>query len=293
MRSRPLTSDPRRLLAGLILLTVAAVMLFPLLWMMASAFKSASDVYGAPGGFLPSKWTLANFRALFEMIPFGRYMMNSLLISAGSVLLTLLIAAPASYALVWTKLPARRLVRGLFALSLMLPAVVSLLPLYIGFARLNLIDTYMGLLIPQLNVAFSVLFLSRFFAAVPGELIASARLDGCSAPRILRHVVLPSSKGPLLTAAFFTFISTWKAYLWPLMITASETHRTIPIGLSYLMSESASDYPAAMAGALLTSLPALLILLLTGRVLARRAPQAELVFDPFDDSKPLSREGRP
>ena len=268
-------------MAGILLLAVSAAMLWPLLWMAASAFKSAADVYGAPGALLPSRWTWENFRLLFGMIPFVRFFANSLIVSLSSVVLTLLIAAPAAYALVWMNLPGSRLIRRLLLLSLTLPAFAYLLPLFFGLSILGLADTYAGLIIPQLNVAFTVLLLCRFFAAVPRELIASARLDGCRTTQILWHIVLPSSKGPLLAAAFFTFISSWKAYLWPLMITSSDAHRTLPVGLAYLMSESASDYPAAMAGALLASLPALLILLIAGRAVSKRAAHTELPYDNF------------
>ena len=250
----------------------ALVMLFPFGWMTAAAFIRPSDLYGGSG----IHFTLANFKTLFSLVPFGRFFFNSLMTAAVCVAGTLVVSSLAAYALTWIRLPFKRQMRDFLLLSLAVPSIALLLPLYLGASRLGLADTYAGLAIPQMNIAFSTLFLSRFFAAVPGELVAMAKLDRCSHLQILRYVMLPSCKGPYAAAAFFTFLTSWKSYLWPLMITSDTRHRTLPVGLKYMLNESASDFTAVMAAALLVCLPALIILIRMQKTLSGIAPSAEL-----------------
>ncbi len=261
-------------LLNLLLFAGAFAMLFPFAFMAAAAFLRPSDIYGGSG----LHFTLSNFRTLFSLVPFGHFFINSLVTAFLCVFLTVTVSSLAAYALTWIRLPFRQQIRRFLLLSLAVPSIVLLLPLYLGASRLGLADTYAGLVLPQMNIAFSTLFLCRFFAAVPRDLIAMAKLDRCSHLQILIHVVLPSSKGPVAAAAFFTFLTSWKSYLWPLMITSSARHRTLPVGLKYLLNESGSDYTAAMAAALLACLPSLLIIIVIQKVLSRTAPQAEL-FD--------------
>ena len=271
MKPRRAESLSGRILT-LLLTAGALVMLFPFAWMAVAAFIRPSDLYGGSG----IRFTLTNFKTLFSLVPFGRFFLNSLVTAAVCVAGTLLISSLAAYALTWTRLPFKRLMRDFLLLSLAVPSIALLLPLYLGASRLGLADTYAGLAIPQMNVAFSTLFLARFFAAVPGELVAAAKLDRCSHLQILRHVMLPSCKGPCAAAAFFTFLTSWKSYLWPLMITSDTRHRTLPIGLKYMLNESAADLTAVMAAALLVCLPALIILIRMQKALSGTAPLAEL-----------------
>jgi len=271
---KPRRADlPDRLLT-LLLTAGALVMLFPFAWMAATAFIRPSALYGGSEIHL----TLANFRILFDRVPFGRFYLNSLITAVLNVAGTLVISSLAAYALTWIRLPFRNKIRHFLLLSLTVPSIALLLPLYLNMSRLGLEDTYAGLVIPQMTVAFTTLFLARFFAAVPGELVAIARLDSCSHPQILIHVILPSCRGPLAAAAFFTFLTSWKSYLWPLMITSDTRYRTLPVGMKYLLNESASDYTASMAAALLVCLPALIVVIRMQKALNRPAPQTDL-FD--------------
>jgi multiple sugar transport system permease protein len=130
-------------------------------------------------------------------------------------------------------------------------------------------DTYAGIVLPQINTAFTTLLLSSFFAAVPNDLIDAARLDGCGHFRVLTKMVMPNSRGAISTATLFTFLGAWKSYTWPLIITTKTEYRTLPIGLKYLVTESSSEYQMMMAASLMAILPVLIVFIFAEKQLVR------------------------
>lgn len=149
------------------------------------------------------------------------------------------------------------------------PTVVTLIPLYLMVSKVGLIDTYAGIIIPQVFAAFTIFLLVSFFTTIPHILYDSAKLDGCGYYRILASVVIPNSKSAISTAMLFSFLMHWKSYTWPLIVTNKATYRTLPIGMKYLVQESSSEYQVMMAAALMAILPVLIVYLLFERQLVK------------------------
>lgn len=253
----------------IILFIGALSMLFPFVWMTLSAFKTKADVYSYPPQWLPSVWTWQNFKDVFDMIPFMRYYANSIYTSVVQTALVMVISILAAYALTKLRFPGQRIYSAFMLSSMFVPAVVTMIPLYLVVSSMGLNDTYAGIILPQINTAFTTLLLSSFFAAVPNDLIDAARLDGCGHMRVLTKMVMPNSKGAISTATLFTFLGAWKSYTWPLIITTKTEYRTLPIGLKYLVTESSSEYQMMMAASLMAILPVLIVFIFAEKQLVR------------------------
>ena len=252
-----------------VLLIGSLAMLFPFVWMFLSAFKTKADVYGYPPRWLPSEWKWDNFEAVFEMIPFLRYYGNSILTSVIQTALIIVVSILTAYALTKLRFPGQNLFNTFMMSSMFVPTVVTMIPLYLTVSSMGMANTYAGIILPQINTAFTTMLLASFFAAIPTDLIDAAKLDGCGYFKVLTKVVLPNSKGAISTATLFTFLGAWKSYTWPLIITNSTEYRTLPIGLKYLVTESSSEYQLMMAASLMTILPILIIFIFCEKQLVK------------------------
>ncbi len=253
----------------IILMIGAISMLFPFVWMTLSSFKTKADVYSFPPRWIPSVWTWENFQNVFKMIPFLRYYWNSIYTSILQTALIIGVSILGAYALTKLRFPGQKVYSMFLLSSMFVPAVVTMIPLYLVVSSMGLNDTYAGIVLPQISTAFTTLLLSSFFAAIPTDLVDAAKLDGCGHFRVLTKVVVPNSKGAISTATLFTFLGAWKSYTWPLIITTKTEFRTLPIGLKYLVTESSSEYQMMMAASLMAILPVLIIFILAEKQLVR------------------------
>ena len=245
----------------LILLAGSVVMIFPFIWMIFSSFKTVADVYTYPPKWLPSGWKFTNYLKVFQMIPFGRYYFNSIFTSSAQTAIQLVLSVTAAYALVVLDFPGRKFLYTLIRSTMFVPTVVTLIPLYLLVSKARMIDTYAGIILPQILSAFTIFLLVSFFSSIPPILFDSAKLDGCGYYRILSEVVVPNSKSSIATAMLFAFLGHWKSYTWPLIVTNKAIYRTLPIGMKYLVQESSSEYQIMMAAAVMAILPVLIVYL--------------------------------
>ncbi len=245
----------------LILLAGSVVMVFPFVWMILSAFKTVPDVYTYPPRWLPSSWKLTNYQKVFQMIPFARYYFNSIFTSSAQTAIQLALSVTAAYALVVLHFPGRRFLYTVIRSTKFVPTVVTLIPLYLLVSKARMIDTYAGIILPQVFAAFTIFLLVSFFSSIPPILFDSAKLDGCGYYRILSEVVIPNAKSPISTAMLFSFLGHWKSYTWPLIVTNKAKYRTLPIGMKYLVQESSSEYQIMMAASVMAILPVLIVYL--------------------------------
>ena len=251
------------------LLAGAAFMLFPFVWMILSAFKTRADVYAYPPRWIPSEWDWSNFSKVFEMIPFWRYYLNSIWTSVIETVLQIVISILAAYSLTKLRYPGKKFFTAFMRSSLLVPMVVTMIPMYLMVASLGWLDTYAGIILPQITTAFTTMLLMSYFDSIPKDLIDSAKLDGCGYLRVLTRVVVPNAKGAISTATLFSFLGNWKSYTWPLIVTAKTEYRTLPIGLKYLMQESSSEYQVMMAASLMAILPVLIVFIFCEKQLVR------------------------
>lgn len=243
-------------LAAYILLTVGVVpMLVPFVWMVSSAFKPLPEVMRIPPTWVPEHPTFANFVAIFQQLPFGRYLLNSVLVAAIVVAGVLVVSAMGGYAFSKFQFPGREVLFILMLASLMVPFQVRMIPLYLISIKLRLVDTLLGVAFPWLFDAFGIFLMRQFIHTIPSELMEAARIDGAGELRIFGQIVLPLIKPALAALGIFTLVGNWEEFLWPLIVTSSDASRTIPVGLQRFSEQYMSNIHWQMAGAVVAVAP--------------------------------------
>jgi multiple sugar transport system permease protein len=241
------------------------VTVFPFLWMVGTALKTQQEVFAYPPTLWPVEAQWQNFVRVFETVPFLRFYVNSVVVTTLITAAQVVTSALAGYAFARIDFPFKNAVFLVFLATLIVPEQVTMLPLFLLVSRLGWIDTFQALTVPFLANAFAVFFLRQFFLTIPRELEEAARMDGAGRLRVLFQIVLPLARPALATIALFIFLGEWDTYLWPLIVTNSETMRTLPIGLRFFVEESGSQLHLMMAGAVMAVAPILLLFLMAQR----------------------------
>ncbi|MGD8997495.1 MAG: carbohydrate ABC transporter permease [Anaerolineae bacterium] len=252
-----------RILIHAVLILGALVSLFPFGWMVLTSFKSYREV--ATRVLIPAQWRFSNYVEAWNSAPFARYFANSVIMAACTVLGVLVTSILAAYAFARLEFVGKHVVFNLFLATMMIPGAITLIPNFITIQRLGWYDTYLALIVPWTASVFSIFLLRQFFAQIPKDLYDAALLDGCGHFRFLVSVVLPLSRAALLSVALFTFIGSWNAFQWPLIVTAREVMRPIQVGLAVFTKESGTDTQLLMAAAAITIMPIVMLYSLVQR----------------------------
>lgn len=249
------------LINGLLLLG-AALTLFPLLWMLSASFMPAMDATQIPPPLWPSNPTLEHYRILLERLNLGRYLLNSIGVALAVTLFSVLFNSMAGYAFAKLYFPGReKLFRALLA-SMILPAQVAMLPLFLLLKSLGLVNSYSGLIVPGMASIFGIFLIRQYALSIPDSLLDAARVDGANELQIYWRIVLPLLKPVLVTLAIFTFLGCWNDFMWPLILLADQDLYTLPVALANLLGEHVQDTELMMAGSVLTIAPVLVMFLL-------------------------------
>jgi multiple sugar transport system permease protein len=238
------------ILGSIIMLIPFVVMLVVSLW-PNEAFLSRS--------FPLDQMTLDNYRETFQVVPFGRYFVNSAIVTVSVTGLQLLISSLAAFAFARLRFRGREPLFLLYLATLMIPAQVTLIPNFLIITSLGWYDTYAALIVPALFSALSTFLLRQYYRSIPLDLDEAARMDGASSFRIWWQVIIPLSWPVLAALAIFTFQATWNDFLWPLVVTGSDTMRTIPVGLSYFVGQYSTAWNLLMAGSVIALLPVVIV----------------------------------
>lgn len=256
---------PATLWINATLFVVAALTMFPLLWMAAVSLMPPGTSSSYPPPLIPAHPTLDNYRALLEHAGMARRFLNSLVLSSAATVLSLLFNVSAGYAFAKLQFRGRDEVARLLLGALVIPAQVAMLPLFLMLKMLGLVNTFAGVLVPSLAGIFSIFLIRQYAATLPDELLEAARIDGASELRIFRSIVLPLLRPILVTLAVFSFLGTWNDFLWPLIVLNDGQLYTLPVALASLSREHVQDSELMMAGSVVTVLPVLLIFLVLQR----------------------------
>jgi multiple sugar transport system permease protein len=264
--------ESRTLLAAQYVLLILFGLFFvlPLIWMVVTAFKPREEWLNP--NWIPIQPTLQNFTSVFEdpTLPVARWFFNSLFIAVAFTFLTLVIDSLAAYAYARMEFRGRKPLFGLLLATLVMPGIMFLIPNFITVANFGWLGTYQGVIAPGLASVFGVFFLRQFFLSLPRELEEAAFVDGASVLQTFVRIVLPLSGGALATLGVITFLSTWNDFLWPLLIVGSDRQmQTLPVGLATLQGQYTFDYGKLMAGAMVLSVPVLLLYVLGQRYIIR------------------------
>jgi sn-glycerol 3-phosphate transport system permease protein len=235
---------------------VVLVMGLPLIWLLSAAFKETREIYIIPTTWIPREPTLQNFPRAWNAAPFGLYYLNTTFVTVVSVAGKLLMGATTAYALVMLRFPGKTFIFALILGALMIPPQVVVVPNYLLFADLGLVNTYAGLIIPHIPTAVGTFLLRQAFLAVPREILDAARVDGAGHMRTLWTILIPLSMPVLVTFGLIATQDVWNDFLWPLIITNTANMRTLPIGIFWLLDqEGNTQWGVVMAGALLVEWP--------------------------------------
>ena len=210
---------------------------------------------------LPSSLDWHNYSQAWNGSPFGRWLINSTIVSATCVVSNLVLCSLAGYAFARLRFPGSRIAFIAILATLMVPFQVVMIPTLIIVKHLGLVDTLPALIVPNLVTPFGIYLLRQFFVTLPVELEEAALIDGAGRLRILRSILLPLMGPPLSTVAVLTFLAVWNDFLWPLVVTASPNTMTIQLGLATFQSQHFTNWPVLMAATLMSQLPVMLLFL--------------------------------
>jgi multiple sugar transport system permease protein len=239
------------------LVAAAFLTMAPLLWMVSASLMPAGESTTLPLRFLPSAPTLEHYRALFERMSLGRHLWSSTVVATSATVISLLLNSMAGYAFAKLHFPGRERVFQALLAALVIPAQVSMLPLFLLLKEMGIVNTYLAAIVPGMASIFGIFLVRQFAMAIPDTLLDAARIDGAGELRIYWSLVLPFCRPVLVTLAVFTFLGTWNDFLWPLIVLADDDLYTLPVALANLLGEHAQDTELMMAGAVLTVVPVL------------------------------------
>jgi multiple sugar transport system permease protein len=249
-----------------VLMLGAIFMILPMVWMLATSFKPATEIAIWPPRLLPLAPTLANYTGIFEVAPFGRFFLNSAgfsIVATLSVALTSLVAGAvfAKY-----RFPGRAFLFGLIIATAIVPFESYMIPLYIQLIAIGWINTYQGIVLPTLFMSFGIFLMRQHVAsAIPTDYLEAARIDGASEWWILLRIIAPLSVPALSAIGIFAFIQAWAAFIWPLLVANDQLLFNMEVGLTAFQFKFSSDYGKLMAGSVISVLPMLAIFLLLRR----------------------------
>ena len=249
-----------------LLVVVGGITVAPIYWLATAAVKPTVDIYRYPPIWVPTHLRWANFADAWHSAPLGRFFLNSAIVSITGTVLELLCAVACAYAFAFLRFPAKRVLFLVLLGAMMVPGHVTLLPNYLTIADLGWINTYQGLIVPGLGSVFGTFLLRQHMLTLPTEIMDAARVDGAGHLRIMFRVVLPLSRPMLVTVAVITLVNKWNDFIWPLIVTNSDTMRTVPVGLLFLKTqEGYSNWGALMAATVLVILPVLVVFFVAQR----------------------------
>lgn len=250
-----------------LVLTVALlVVITPFIWMVLGSFKTNAELRHIPPTWWPQNPTLDNFRQLFSRLSFGTYFTNSTIVAVVVTAGNLLFCSMVGYALAMLRFRGKKIVFALILGTLMIPGVVTFVPLFVLVANLGLVDTLPGLFLPFLVGPFGVFLMRQFVLGLPKDLVEAARIDGAGEFRIFFQVILPLLTPALATLGILTFLGSWNNFLWPLVVAQTNDTYTLPVALAlYSTGQNEQQYGLLMAGATIVVLPVLAVFLIFQR----------------------------
>jgi ABC-type glycerol-3-phosphate transport system permease component len=255
-----------RWLTAALIAAGAITVFFPFFWMAVTSLKTVPEIQRVPLQVLPDRWSnLDNYREVFARQPFGRFLLNSALIASVSAVSSLIVSSLAGYGFAKFRFPGRNLLFFAIIGILMVPFQSVVVPLYLWVSRLGLLDTYLGILAPDLVSVFGVFLMRQSIEVVPSDYIDAARIDGSSELGIFWRVILPAVRPALATLLIIKFMWTWNELFWPLVVINSPTMKVVTMGLVSFTNIYFIEYNLVTAAAVLSILPILAIFVVCQR----------------------------
>lgn len=278
--SKPESITGRKLLARVIFYAVAGAisifMFLPFFWSLMTSMKPSDEIFSVPLKWLPSSITFEHYASAFTTVPFGLYFWNSFVLASAGVLCNLFFGSLSGYAFAKLNFKLNQPLFRILLAAMMIPGIVTMIPSFYVLKHFPLIggnditgasgngflNSFWGIILPGASGSFAVFFMRQFFLTLPSDLMEMARIEGCREFRIFWNIYLPLTKPALATLGIFTFQAGWNSFLWPMIILNDPDKATIQMGLQAFSFNHQTDYGAMMAGALIATLPILILFLL-------------------------------
>jgi len=251
----------------LLLAALALTMLTPFLWMVLASFKPLAEVEQLNP--FPTTWRPGNYLEVFQEIPFARYYFNSVFVAGWVTFLQVLTSAMAAYAFSRLHWRGRDHVFRLYLATLMIPGIVTMIPNYTLMVKLQLLDSYRGLIVPAAFSAFGTFLLRQFMLTIPPSLDEAAQIDGASHWQTFWNVIMPLARPGLITLGIFTFLGNYRSFFWPLILIKSEHLRTLPIGMLYFDTVYGRQTNLIMAASVMNIIPLILLFVLSQKFIVK------------------------
>jgi multiple sugar transport system permease protein len=257
----------RNLLLGLSIAILMILVLAPFYWIFSSSIKVPQEIIARKPTLFPQSFTTQHYSKLFNKSPFPTYLRNSLIVAAGTMLITVVLSTLAAYGLYRMRFPGRKMLFRIILITYAFPGVLLLVPMYQMMTALHLVDRLVALVIVDVTLAapFAVWMLQAFFRTIPQELEEAAALDGATRLGIIVRIMLPLAAPGVASIAIFAFITSWTEYIFASILIISEANRTVPVGLAGIIGQYQVDWGLLLAGATVTTLPVLALFGLVGR----------------------------
>ena len=248
------------LVIGLILLVG------PFLWMLLGSFKTTGELRQVPPTWWPENPTLANYEDLFSRLNFLGYFFNSTVVAVAVTAGNVIFGSMLGYALTKLSFPGKRVLFAVVLGTLMVPGIVTFMPLFVLVANLGLVNTHAGMILPFLAGAFGVFLMRQFIGGIPDELLDAARVDGAGEHYIFWRIVMPLCGPAIATLTILTFLASWNSFLWPLVVATSDRMYTLPVAIAlFATGQQETNVALLMAGSVVVILPVLLVFILLQR----------------------------
>ncbi|MCA3288272.1 MAG: carbohydrate ABC transporter permease [Roseomonas sp.] len=250
-----------------LLILGAGIMLAPFVLMISISFKPPGEVFAPQFTLLPQQWyAVENYTAAFTRVPLARFILNGFLVTFCIFVMQALTALPMAYALAKLRFAGRETCLTLVVLALLIPPQVPAIPLYIAMWQLDLLNTYVGIILPSTISVFGIFMMRQFFRTVPNDLIAAARMDGLGEFAIVWRIMLPTAMPALTAFACLSFIWNWNEFFWPFLVVQDEALMTPPLGIAFFSNaEAGTSFGPLMAAATAVTAPLVLAFLLAQR----------------------------
>ncbi|WP_022879618.1 carbohydrate ABC transporter permease [Microbacterium sp. B19] len=251
---------PGRALTYGVLVVGLIVWILPFAWMLLGSVKTQREILQRPPTWWPQDFTWENFGAWFGQLNFGQFFGNSVVVALFTVAGNLVFCSMVGYALAKMDFPGKKALFLVVMVTLMVPGVVTFVPLFVMVSSLGLVDSYAALILPFVTTPLGVFLMRQFMLGIPDPLLEAARIDGAGELRIFARIVMPLCGPPLATLGILTFLASWNNFLWPLVAAQTEAKYTLPVALSlYSTGQSATNYGLLLAGSVLVIAPIILL----------------------------------
>lgn len=261
MKSRKPAAIAANILKYAVLLIGAFFTLLPFLWMISSSFKTPAEIIKIPPVLVPAELQWQNYVEAWTAAPFGRYLINTIIITVFTTIGVLITSVLSAFAFSRLKFPGKDLVFSLFMATLMIPGEMLIITNFLTITKLHWIDTYQAMIVPWVSNVFYIYLLTQFFLQVPDALYLAAKVDKCSDLKFMLKIMVPMNKSAITTIAILNIIGSWNSFLWPLLVTNSQEMRVLSNGLIRFQTEAGTDYELIMAASCILVVPIILVFL--------------------------------